>query len=332
MLNASCSVNHAEKSLRLLKQQTPYQTRLISEDISSSNSQQTLKLPEGFTVGKAIRRGGCFFDAVAQGLKQLKPETNFTVKSLREVCRKQALSSQEMKKKIIADARNRGDSKVVLPEPGIDNDELWKTYLIGIEYSIEDIEKMQKDNKDVFSSLTDLRYGSTLQVPIFGRPEIEGRMICNEYNVKLHVIENLLYSEWSSYLIDELGSRSVSKNYNEKDTIHIMNKGGCYFEPILRETPLMSEVQREFISIIEDSDRIASNKMNLSNQEETHQFKFLVVLSIVVKEAPHAVITGIFTGAISARRLAWFWRNGQIIDGVLRLPRLGDCIISTVPS
>ncbi|MBR9983193.1 MAG: hypothetical protein KFE24_01600 [Wolbachia endosymbiont of Homalodisca vitripennis] len=59
--------------------------------------------------------------------------------------------------------------------------------------------------------------------------------------------------------------------------------------------------------------RLASNKMNLSNQEETHQFKFLVVLSIVVKEAPHAVITGIFTGAISARRLAWFWRNGQII-------------------
>ncbi|MFP3027449.1 MAG: hypothetical protein ACEY3L_14855, partial [Wolbachia sp.] len=39
---------------------------------------------------------------------------------------------------------------------------------------------------------------------------------------------------------------------------------------------------------------LASNKMNLSNQEETHQFKFLVVLSIVVKEAPHAVITGIF--------------------------------------
>ncbi|QJT94865.1 ankyrin repeat domain-containing protein [Wolbachia endosymbiont of Diaphorina citri] len=261
MLNASCSVNHAEKSLRLLKQQTPYQTRLISEDISSSNSQQTLKLPEGFTVGKAIRRGGCFFDAVAQGLKQLKPETNFTVKSFREVCRKQALSSQEMKKKIIADARNRGDSKVVLPDPDIDDEELWKTYLIGIEYSIEDIEKMQKDNKDVFSALTDLRYGSTLQVPIFGRPEIEGRMICNEYNVKLHVIENLLYSEWSSYLIDELGSRSVSTNYNEKDTIHIMNKGGCYFEPILRETPLMSEVQREFISIIEDSDLIEDRKL-----------------------------------------------------------------------
>ncbi|MBR9983452.1 MAG: hypothetical protein MUP48_01715 [Wolbachia endosymbiont of Homalodisca vitripennis] len=39
--------------------------------------------------------------------------------------------------------------------------------------------------------------------------------------------------------------------------------------------------------------RLASNKMNLSNQEETHQFKFLVVLSIVVKEAPHAFITAI---------------------------------------
>ncbi|WP_349967767.1 hypothetical protein [Wolbachia endosymbiont of Armadillidium arcangelii] len=192
MLDASCSVNHAEKSLGLFKQ-TPDQSSLISSG---------LQLPEGFTIGKAIGRGDCFFDAVAQGLKQLKPGTNFTAKSLREVCRKQALSNQEVKEKVIADARNHEDSTVVLPEPGIDDDELWNSYLIGIEHSIEDIEKMQKDNKDVFSSLTDLKYGNTLQIPICGRPEIEGSMICNEYNVKLHVIENLPMCGWSGYLID----------------------------------------------------------------------------------------------------------------------------------
>lgn len=48
-------------------------------------------LSEGFLIGKAIEGRDCFFDAVAQGLKQLKPGTNFTVKSLREVCEKQAL-------------------------------------------------------------------------------------------------------------------------------------------------------------------------------------------------------------------------------------------------
>lgn len=259
MFNASCSVNRAEKNLGFF-QQTPDQLSLISEDISSPNRQQILsglRLPEGFTIGKAIGRGDCFFDAVAQGLKQLKPGINFTVKSLREVCRKQALSSQEMKGKIIADARNRGDSKVVLPEPGIDDEELWKTYLIGIEYSIEDIEKMQKDNKDVFSSLTDLKYGSTLQVPICGRPEIEGSMICNEYGVKLHVIQDLSRYERSAYLIDGLAFTPVSTDYNEKDTIHIINKGDFYFEPILSETLL----KREFISIIEDSDLLEDRKL-----------------------------------------------------------------------
>ncbi|WP_206663913.1 ankyrin repeat domain-containing protein [Wolbachia endosymbiont of Laodelphax striatellus] len=238
MLNASCSVNHAEKSPGVLKQ-TPDQSSLMSEDISSSNSQQTLKLPEDFTIGKAIGRGDCFFDAVAQVLNQLKPGTNFTVKSLREFCRKQALISQKVKGKIIADARNRRDSIVVLPEPGIDDDELWKTYLIGIEYSAEDIKKMQKDNKDVFILLTSLHYGSTLQIPICGRPEIEGSIICGEYNVKLHIIKDLCYSGWSSYLIDELGSRSVSTNYSAKDTIHIISKGDYHFDPVLKK-----EVQR----------------------------------------------------------------------------------------
>ncbi|XCA36015.1 MAG: ankyrin repeat domain-containing protein [Wolbachia endosymbiont of Armadillidium vulgare] len=251
MLDASCSVNHAEKSLGLFKQ-TPDQSSLISSG---------LQLPEGFTIGKAIGRGDCFFDAVAQGLKQLKPGTNFTAKSLREVCRKQALSNQEVKEKVIADARNHEDSTVVLPEPGIDDDELWNSYLIGIEHSIEDIEKMQKDNKDVFSSLTDLKYGNTLQIPICGRPEIEGSMICNEYNVKLHVIENLPMCGWSGYLIDGLASKPVSTDYNEKDTIHIINKGDFHFEPILSGTLLISEIQREFTSIIEDSDLTEDGKL-----------------------------------------------------------------------
>ncbi|WP_353272227.1 ankyrin repeat domain-containing protein [Wolbachia endosymbiont (group B) of Alcis repandata] len=236
------------------------QSRLIrmqKEDTLLSSSQQILKLPEGFTIGKAIGGGDCFFDAVAQGLKQLNPGTNFTVKSLREVCRKQALISQEMKEKIIADARNREDSTVILPEPGINDDELWKTYLIGIEYSIEDIEKMQRDNKDVFLLLTDLKYGSTLQIPIWGRPEIEGSMICNEYNIKLHVIEDLHICGWSGYLIDELTSKPVSTDYNEKNTIHIINKGGFHFEPILSETLLI----REFTNIIEDSSILEDRKL-----------------------------------------------------------------------
>ncbi|WP_343289087.1 hypothetical protein [Wolbachia endosymbiont of Encarsia formosa] len=53
------------------------------------------ELPENFKVGKALDGGDCFFDSVAQGLRQLKPEIVFTVKSLREICKKFAESQLE---------------------------------------------------------------------------------------------------------------------------------------------------------------------------------------------------------------------------------------------
>ena len=58
-------------------------------------SDDSLNLPEGFRKGEAIGGGDCFFDAVAQGLKRLKPEMDFTVKSLREVCKTFAQSQVE---------------------------------------------------------------------------------------------------------------------------------------------------------------------------------------------------------------------------------------------
>ncbi|WP_353269602.1 ankyrin repeat domain-containing protein [Wolbachia endosymbiont (group A) of Myopa testacea] len=54
---------------------------------------------------------------------------------------------------------------------------------------------------------------------------------------------------------------------------------------------------------------LAPNRRNLSNQEETPQFKFLVVFKYSCIGSASAVITEIFTGAISARRLAWFWEE-----------------------
>ncbi|WP_353270555.1 hypothetical protein [Wolbachia endosymbiont (group A) of Myopa testacea] len=39
------------------------------------------------------------------------------------------------------------------------------------------------------------------------------------------------------------------------------------------------------------------------------QFKFLVVFKYSCIGSASAVITEIFTGAISARRLAWFWEE-----------------------
>ena len=53
-------------------------------------------LPEGFKIGTAVGEGDCFFDSVAQGLNELKNKglitgsQGFSVKSLRESCRKYA--------------------------------------------------------------------------------------------------------------------------------------------------------------------------------------------------------------------------------------------------
>ncbi len=53
-------------------------------------------MPEGFTIGEAIVEGDCFFHAVAQVLKHLKPDMNFTVKSLRNVCKVFAQSQLDL--------------------------------------------------------------------------------------------------------------------------------------------------------------------------------------------------------------------------------------------
>ncbi|URG40586.1 OTU domain-containing protein [Wolbachia endosymbiont of Ostrinia scapulalis] len=225
------------------------QSRLIrmqKEDTLLSSSQQILKLPEGFTIGKAIGGGDCFFDAVAQGLRQLRPGMEFTVKSLRQVCKKLTLNDQQLRKQVIQDARNREDSTVILPQPGINDDELWNAYLDSIEYTVEDIEKMKSTNLPLHQALTGSKYGSTLQAPIWGRVEIEGRLICKKYNVKLHVIEsNPWYTNdnqqepFLHQLIDDSGLRNIGGydkvDYNDGSILHIINGGYSHFEPILRK-------------------------------------------------------------------------------------------------
>lgn len=279
------------------EQVTDNQSRLIrmqKEDILPSSSQQILKLPEGFIVGKAVGGGDCFFDAVAQGLGQLRPGIEFTVKSLRQVCKKIASGNQQLKNLVIADTRDSCDPTVISADPSISEDRLWNNYLASIEYTVEDVERMKIENPGLYQSFISPRYGSTLKIPIWGRPYIEGRIICNCYNVKLHVIENLCYSGWSSYLIDDRESRSVGTNFNEKDTIHIINGGNSHFEPVLRkqvqqilphsnltqsepscvdiswtreskkiasDVPFTSEIHREFISIVGNSDLTEYRKL-----------------------------------------------------------------------
>ncbi|WP_425383920.1 ankyrin repeat domain-containing protein [Wolbachia endosymbiont (group B) of Anania hortulata] len=270
------------------------QSRLIrmqKEDTLLSSSQQILKLPEGFTIGKAIGGGDCFFDAVAQGLRQLRPGMEFTVKSLRQVCKKLTLNDQQLRKQVIQDARKLEGYGVILPQPGINDDELWSAYLDSIEYTVEDIEKMKSTNLPLHQALTGSKYGSTLQAPIWGRVEIEGRLICKKYNVKLHVIEsNPWYTNdnqqepFLHQLIDDSGLRNIGGydkvDYNDGSILHIINGGYSHFEPILRkevQQPLpysdltqvqsmlkelsLEQIYEELINTIEDCSLLEMEKL-----------------------------------------------------------------------
>lgn len=138
------------------------------------------ELPEGFKIGAAVGKGDCFFDSVAQGLSELKKrrliqnDEDFNVKLLREGCANYANKYED---EIIKDA---GDyfvpqENVAFPSLG----------------HIED-EKANKvpDKKKTFDKyLRSIKKTAKEGDAIWGRPEIEGKMICEKYSVKIRIIE-----------------------------------------------------------------------------------------------------------------------------------------------
>lgn len=114
--------------------------------------------------------------------------------------------------------------------PNLLDDELWDFYLNNIECTRNSREKIEtKDNQDH-------RYGSTMHLPIWGRPEVEGQMICQKYNIKLHVIEYHPDFRLLHQVIDSSGSQSVEDvDYNEENVVHIINEGNAHFKAIIRQ-------------------------------------------------------------------------------------------------
>ena len=90
-----------------------------------------------------------------------------------------------------------------------------------------------------------------LGTAMWGRPEIEGRMLCRIYGIKLHLIEkfhargqNLI----SHQLLDSSGSTSMDENASwcdDPQVIHILNEGLCRFVPILRKTSVHNKPSEE---------------------------------------------------------------------------------------
>ncbi|YCH11379.1 hypothetical protein LA754_02855 [Wolbachia endosymbiont of Muscidifurax uniraptor] len=87
----------------------------------------------------------------------------------------------------------------------------------------------------------------------WGDPDVEGRILCEKYKVKLHVIENRTVDNQDlslHELIDNSGSKSAGEynkvDYDDSSIVHIINKGGLHFEPLLdRNKSLAKQLQEE---------------------------------------------------------------------------------------
>ncbi|MBD0392088.1 hypothetical protein IC220_06640 [Wolbachia endosymbiont of Pentalonia nigronervosa] len=160
----------------------------IFQEIKDQSKKQNLegllnKLRSSYSddlkIGVALKTGDCFFDSVAQGLNELKDKgliknsERVNVKSLREVC---ANNASKYRDKIIKDA---GDyfvpqKNVAFPHLGSIKDEKGN-YVPDVQGTfkkyLDCIKKVATENGPIH---------------IWGRPEIEGKMISNEYKLKLY--------------------------------------------------------------------------------------------------------------------------------------------------
>ncbi|MDN5247680.1 MAG: hypothetical protein QWI36_00880 [Wolbachia endosymbiont of Tyrophagus putrescentiae] len=163
--------------------------------------------PNTFYKGTAIGNGSCFFDSFRQGLEQQKG-IKVTVEQLREECREFVLH----------------------------NPPQWFKDAIANSY-----DNMGRKRNEAIEQYT----RNILNNNRWGDPEVEGRILCEKYGVKLHVMEknplhcnNNQQDKFLCQLVDNKGSKSVGVdkvNYNDNNTIHIINNGELHFEPLLNK-------------------------------------------------------------------------------------------------
>ncbi|MGL9779300.1 MAG: hypothetical protein ACR5K5_03475 [Wolbachia sp.] len=198
--------------------------RQIKEKKKSSDLLHNLKnaCPKNLNIGIAIKTGDCFFDSVAQGLNELKPCHRFTAKSLREGCADYAEQHGEQDswtyRAVIKDAAIGGYFAALEGPHGPIQDPKTKISVIDEERTFN---KYLKDIKNMATGADSL--------PIWGRLDIEGRMICEKYKVKIEVIA--LEEEPIDDRYITTGEQGEGDN-----VVRIVNYRG-HFVPLLSEIP-----------------------------------------------------------------------------------------------
>ncbi|XAV89131.1 MAG: hypothetical protein AAHH96_03660 [Candidatus Symbiodolus clandestinus] len=222
--NAEILIEHYKEYYQYIPE-----TSYIYDDVKPGSVYQQL-IQDITSSLYSLREGDCFFDSLAQGMNKLSiPGGPFTVELLRQTCYEYARDNP----KAVCDSRmgkTRTWSQVISEDA------------IGGKYVV-----FGNNEQDNFNSyLVRIQLTTTQGIEgisnTWGRPEIEGRMLCNKFDIKLHVVEKQTVEDeviTVHQLIDRTGSKSIDDSetatlYHNDKVLHILNEGRDHFVPILR--------------------------------------------------------------------------------------------------
>ncbi|WP_425385045.1 ankyrin repeat domain-containing protein [Wolbachia endosymbiont (group B) of Schoenobius gigantella] len=226
---------------------------IIEKAEKQGDKEQKSNIPDDFYLGHAINNGSCFFDSFRQSMEQQKG-IKVTVEQLRNECKRFAQ----------------------------DNPPDWFISKIG-----KDFDEVEGDF--VNRGITCNQYINSIgKNEFWGRSDVEGRVLCSKYGVKLHVAEsnpfNATDEQQDPYLhqlIDSSGSRSAGEynriDYDDNNVLHIVNKGSNHFQPLpYRNKALAKQTQEQKDSLCYSS--LPSCSMDeLKIEKASHQQKALLV-------------------------------------------------------
>ncbi|WP_265039543.1 ankyrin repeat domain-containing protein [Wolbachia endosymbiont (group A) of Protocalliphora azurea] len=212
---------------------------VIEKAEKQGDKEQKSNIPDNFYLGQAIEDGNCFFDSFRQELEQ-QLGIKATVEQLRQYCKEFARNNPP-------------------------------------EWFINAITNSHDNNGVVRRETPDFYAKNILNNNRWGDPEVEGRILCGKYGVKLHVVEsNPLHATDEQQdpslhqLIDSLGSRSTGEynriDYDDNNVLHIVNKGHDHFEPLFNSNKILAKCYSSL-------PRCSMDELKI----ESHQHKSLLV-------------------------------------------------------
>lgn len=192
------------------------------------------KIPMGFEVTASWDRGDCFFDSVAQGVANANKTIPGDVKQ--GGCKQLRLLCHQYLRDL-----------AVTPDKNWVKQHMDKNATTGLDtdkfsYCFEFIQFTAPEMDKFIDSKTGLSRLAT-----WGRPQIEGKIICEVLKIKIHMIEFVEFDRTIkeiNQLIDASGLKDVAKDeisWQDPNVVHVMNYRG-HFTPLVRSVvPDMSK-------------------------------------------------------------------------------------------